>query len=543
MSEQAFQEAAKEFFDGVLRFHPVIATSLGVHIHDHALPRGTLAAHAEEHRWLREQLDRFSRMERRGLSPDSQLDCDLAVHLIRLSLFEDEKLRFWARYAGAPDTIGEGLFPLFTRDFAPYPQRLESIIGRLDAAPKYLTESRERLIEPVRLWNEIALETSQMLPGFLDLIAVTSKAQEGTADLLPQLQDGIAATKEALEGFNGWLQERVLPAANPQWALGREVFEELLKHRGLGLSGAEILHLGEQYLASFRTDRDRTAAQVKPGGSVGEANDHVRSHHPPTFEAVLKAYRESVAKARQFVVDRGLATFPPGEELLVIETPSFARHVIPFAAYVQPAKFDQRLLGFYLVTPPPEGKGGYLREHNYAAISNTCVHEGYPGHHLQLCCAATHPSYIRALASGTEFVEGWAFYCEELLKGFGYDDTPENRLIQVNDLLWRAARIVADVKLHRGEMSVEEAVALLEQETGMGHEAAVAEVKRYTYTPSYPLSYLLGKHLILQLRRDVERLLGERFDLRRFHDALLYAGSLPYPFLRRAVGQQLGIAV
>lgn len=541
MGEPEFQECAKEFFDGVLRFHPVIATALGVHIHDHALPRGTLAAHTEENRWLHEQLDRFSKIERRDLSPDSKLDCDLAVHLLQLSLFEDEKLRFWARYAGAPDVIGEGLFPLFTRDFAPYPQRLESIIGRLEAAPKYLEESRERLIEPVRLWNEIALETSQMLPGFLDLIELTSKVQEGTSNLLSQLNSAIAATKEALEKFNAWLRERVLPTANLKWAIGPQAFEELLRHRALGLSSAEILRLGEEYLAKMRTERDRVAAQVKPGGSVGEANDLVRSNHPATFEAVLKDYRESVAKARKFVEDHGLATIPQGEELSVIETPSFARHVIPFAAYVPPAKYDRKLLGFYLVTPPPEGKGSYLQEHNYAAISNTCVHEGYPGHHLQLCCAATHPSHIRALAQGTEFVEGWAFYCEELLKGLGYDDTPQNRLIQVNDLLWRAARIVADVKLHRGEMGVDEAVALLERETGMGHDAAVAEVKRYTYTPSYPLSYLLGKHLLLQLRSDVQRHLRDRFDLKRFHDALLYAGSLPFAFLRRAVSQRLDV--
>jgi uncharacterized protein (DUF885 family) len=115
----------------------------------------------------------------------------------------------------------------------------------------------------------------------------------------------------------------------------------------------------------------------------------------------------------------------------------------------------------------------------------------------------------------------------------------ESKLIQINDGIWRAVRIIVDVKLSRGEMPVDEAVNMLIKETGMSKEGAIAEVRRYTQTPSYALSYLLGKHLILQLRDDVERKMGDKFSDRFFHDTVTANGYLPIALLRKIFDQKL----
>jgi uncharacterized protein (DUF885 family) len=120
-------------------------------------------------------------------------------------------------------------------------------------------------------------------------------------------------------------------------------------------------------------------------------------------------------------------------------------------------------------------------------------------------------------------------------KGFITD--LESRLIQVNDVIWRAVRIIVDVKLSRGEMSFEEAVGMLVKETGMSEEAATAEVKRYTQTPGYPLSYLLGKHLILKLKNELKQKMGSRFDEKSFHDTITANGYLPISMLRKIFSQ------
>jgi len=100
-------------------------------------------------------------------------------------------------------------------------------------------------------------------------------------------------------------------------------------------------------------------------------------------------------------------------------------------------------------------------------------------------------------------------------------------------MIWRAVRIIVDVKLSRGEMSFEEAVDMLVREAGMSREAAVAEVNRYTQTPGYPLSYLLGKHLILKLKEEVKQKMGEKFDEKFFHDTITANGYLPISMLRK----------
>ena len=110
------------------------------------------------------------------------------------------------------------------------------------------------------------------------------------------------------------------------------------------------------------------------------------------------------------------------------------------------------------------------------------------------------------------------------------------------DAIWRACRIILDVRMHRGEIGVDDAIRFLVEHTSFEEANARAEVRRYTYTPSYQLSYLLGKVLLLQLRADEQRRQGRKFSLRDFHDTLLRNGSLPVSFHRRLLqnGSALG---
>jgi uncharacterized protein (DUF885 family) len=115
----------------------------------------------------------------------------------------------------------------------------------------------------------------------------------------------------------------------------------------------------------------------------------------------------------------------------------------------------------------------------------------------------------------------------------------ESKVIQVNDAIWRAVRIIVDVRLSRGEMNSDEAVNMLIKEASVSKEAAIAEVRWYTQEPGYPLSYLLGKHLILQLREDVKRKMGTEYDERFFHDAITANGYLPISLLRRVFDRKI----
>lgn len=247
-------------------------------------------------------------------------------------------------------------------------------------------------------------------------------------------------------------------------------------------------------------------------------------------------------RARDFVVAQELVDLPHHESLNVIETPPFQRNMLPYAAYMPPAPFEARQDGLFWVTPidtaqSPDRREAQLQGHSRYNIVIIALHEAYPGHHLQMSRANQIESrFRRHFANSNLFLEGWALYCEEMMYEAGFYHDPRVRLMQLKDQLWRAARVVIDVQLHTAGITPEEAVRFLVEEAKLEEPNAQAEVRRYTLTPTQPMSYILGKRAILALRDQVRRRQGDRFNLRRFHNDLLSHGSLPPRLVRESMG-------
>lgn len=527
----------KEVVDWFVKWNPIFATYLGIHDYDHLLPRGTYDAELEEAAQIKSYLRRLEAIDRKGLSSSRRIDHGVLRNSFRLWIFESEELAIWQSMPRASESVGDALFPLFMRSFAPLPKRLESIIGRLEHSPAYIEESKSRIRKPVKLWSEIGLESAQRLPGFLQIIEAAAKEALPAADHA-RLREAVAKTADAVGAYARWIQSDVLPRAKERTSIGAAKFRKLVRLRELDETVEAIYAVGKKYLRDSKKALVRVANDVRPGASVEQAKELVKSDHPAQFPEALAYTAKAMADAKAFIREHDLATIPPNEELNVIETPSYLRHVIPFAAYNSPARFDARKEGFYMVTPV-EDKPEMLREHSYAGIRNTAVHEGYPGHHLQLTCSSLNPSAARILAGATESIEGWAHYCEEMMKEAGFSADPKTEFSILLDQIWRACRILIDIDLHTGKMSFDEAVEFLVRESGMERPGAVAEIKRYTYSPAYQLSYLLGKHQILRLRKDVKKRLGRAYSDKFFHDTILYAGSLPMKYLRETFEHKL----
>jgi uncharacterized protein (DUF885 family) len=530
-ADARFTRTIDRWFRDRLALEPVVATYLGVHDHDGDLPaasREHVDALVSHHRGAIAEMERFSPED---LSADHALDRDLVIHQGRLALHALTERRTWQRRANAAEEIGEGLFPLFTRDFAPLAERLESIASRLEQAPRVIEEAEARVTEPVRLWAEIDIESAEALPSFLATIVAAAATDGGDPALTRRLEAAADATNAALERHAAHLRDVVLPHATADWKAGPEQFEEIVRLRELEATGDEILAVGEQMLADSIAARNAVCAEIDPTLDPFEVADLVKDDHAATFVESLDEYRTTMDAARHFVIEHDLATVVPDDHLSVIETPSFIRHLVPFAAYYEPAKFDARPTGTYIVTPPSSPE--MMREHNRSSISNTSVHEAYPGHHLQLSAAVTNPSLVRLFSDSPEFAEGWAFYCERMMKEAGFDDTPKGWYVVHTDAIWRACRILLDVRLHRGEIGFDEAVDFMQERTGFERPAVVAEVKRYTSTPAYQLSYLYGRYMIERLRADAERSANGTFSPKAFHDTLLYGGTMPVSYARR----------
>jgi uncharacterized protein (DUF885 family) len=229
--------------------------------------------------------------------------------------------------------------------------------------------------------------------------------------------------------------------------------------------------------------------------------------------------------------------FPPGDDCQVAETPPFLRSTT-VASYEPSPALDADTRGIFFVTPvdktlPRPRQEEMLRENDHGDLINTVVHETYPGHHLQLSFARTNPALIRkivdakraAVIGADVFAEGWGLYSEALMGELGYY-TDEERLMQLEWTLVRAARVLLDVGLHTRGMTFDAGVKLLTDQVHLEHELAVSEVKRYTMTPTQPLSYLVGRERILAMRERFKKAEGDRYSLKAFHTALLSHGTI-----------------
>jgi len=538
-ANEKFEEIKKEMFTEFFNRNPHYASYLGLHDpYDHLLPKGNTELILENLKMLEKYFQLVKKtIDYKSLNQANKIDWQVLENAIEMGKFEFYEQRMHELNPDAFDLIGGTFFMMISRNYAPLEKRIEAMISRIEKVPQYLEEFRSRFekSKPVRLWTEIAIESAQQVPGLFYFIAASTKGKIPDK-LHEKLEKAISNLMPPLQEHAKWL-ESLKPKTIENWALGKAKFEKLLKLRGLGMTSEEIYKLGVKYLKELKAERKRIAAQIAPDKSVEEIMKMIEENAPKTFEEALKATRKEMEKAKQFIIDNNLATVYEEDKLVVEETPAFLAPIIPFAAMNMPSRFDKPMIGVYIVTRPKDTAN--LGKHlNYASLRNTAVHEAFPGHFLQ-GAMSNRSSLIHLLAGGAETVEGWAHYCEQMMIEHGFITGLESKLIQINDAIWRAVRIIVDVKLSRGEMSFEEAVKMLMEEAGMSREAATAEVRRYTQTPGYPLSYLLGKHLILKLRDEVKRKMGKKFNEKFFHDTITANGYLPVSMLKRVIDQKI----
>jgi uncharacterized protein (DUF885 family) len=538
-ADQTFEELKKQTIDKFFELNPHFASFMGLHDpYDYLLPKGGTDRLFANHKVLEDCVAQMkATVDYDALSNSNKIDWHVLDKAVAFSKFDLEEARFYERNPDAFDEVGGTFFSMITKDYAPLEKRIDAIVARLEKLPTYLKEFRSRFdtAKPVKLWTDIAIESAQQMPGLFQFIVMAAKGKVPD-ELHSRLITTAMSLMQPFEEHNRWLQGLKAKTVD-EWALGPERFEKLIQLRDLGMTSETIYQLGVKYLQELKAERTRVAAQLAPGKSVDDVMKMIEQNAPKTFEEALDATRKAMTEAKQFVIGHDLATIHEEDKLVVEETPGFLAPLIPFAAMNMPSRFDKPMIGIYIVTRPkdPTNMGKHL---NYPSIRNTAVHEAFPGHFLQ-GTISNRNSIIHILAQGTETAEGWAHYCEQMMMERGFVTGLESKLIQINDGIWRAVRIIVDVKLSRGEMPVDEAVNMLIKETGMSKEGAIAEVRRYTQTPSYALSYLLGKHLILQLRDDVERKMGDKFSDRFFHDTVTANGYLPIALLRKIFDQKL----
>lgn len=511
---------------------PVLATIEGVHEYDDKLDVLTPGALAEASARRQQFIAALQAIADESLDLSRRIDKRVLVGALASSVNDLTVVRMWRKDPSLYLQTGlYGVYMLLARRFAPEPVRLDNAVRRAEAFPRLLREGKANIERCPRVFAETARAVAGGARDFVSGVFLPAARRLDAA----RAETAAAACLQALADFEVHIRDVWLPAADESFAIGEEAFALKLKYEhGLNYTPTQLLEIGENARREAVAELERVAERIEAGTPWPELIARLKSAHP-TAERLLDTYRSEMERAKQFVHERNLVTMPLDETLDVVPTPEFDRPTTPYAALQPPAPFEQDQRSLFYVTPPAANDDERLAEHADASIPVTALHEAYPGHHLQLVTANRGRSLVRKIYGTPVLVEGWALYCEEMMFELGFYPNLETRLFQLKDLLWRACRVILDVRLHTGVMSPEAAVNYLVAEAHLERSHAQAEVARYCASPTQPMSYLVGKLEIQRLRREVETRIKGRFDLRAFHDELLAWGSIPPSLAREGV--------
>jgi len=527
---------------GLCEMDPVQATYLGVHNFDSILPRTDELSRHRYHDQLQHLLTLTGEFEKTeaGLSKNEQIDLQLLQAVLKHALLIESQSGWLRNPSMYTESLLFGLYLLSIRKHGSDDEQLENMIGRLRDSIRFLDEARENISVPAMIppaWLATAL--GQAEAGRLFMEALQQELTQKHPDQEQQIKTAIEDALLALSHLKRHLS-RLQAECSGDFACGKDHFAALLReHHMLADSPEELKKYGERKIVSITEALQAEVAASGEFEDVATAMDAIKQAHP-SADGLVAAYADAMERARQFVDAEKIAAIPPEQQLVVEATPPFQRTTIPYAAYVPPPPFSGEQRGIFWVTPPASEANEavvarILRDHSSWGLPITALHEGFPGHHLQLCRANQNESQMRRYYMTSVFVEGWALYCEEMMYEQGFYSDPRTRIMQLKDQLWRACRVVIDVGLHCEGMTTEEAEAMLVGVAGLDKDNAKAEVSRYTATPTQPMSYLVGMREMLQLRESWRKIHPDS-SLQEFHDEVLSHGSLPFSIIRCLMG-------
>jgi len=527
-----------KYLDYYWKTHPEEATRNGIHTHNKELVDLSATSQRKRSLRLRQFLNDLEAISPQGLNPDELVDKRLLRSHIRV---QDIAINQHMQWKNDPSLYipFSALNTLISKNFAPLEERGLQLFGRLKEIPRLLFQGRQNLINPPRIFTQTAIRTAKRVLPFYQ------KNIPDFAAKIPDLEDSILSSNQtaiaALQNFLTYLEEELLPNSRGSVAIGRELYDFYLKEFHLLDDNADsLLVKGERYYKETELLLQQSALEIDPKKDWMEITEELRDHHP-TREGLLDSYCKEIQRARDHVRKQDLVTIPPGEKVECIYTPPSQRAFSPFGTFSSPPPFSSEKTGYLILHPiDPDLNDrqaeAMLRAHDPTWISVIAPHESYPGHHLQAVKAQENPRLIRKVYRSPLFSEGWGLYCEELMYETGFfKQRKQTRLTQLRTRLWRAARVILDIKLHTGQITYDEARQFLIDNIRFEPNSTAGEVNIYAFRPSYAISYIVGYNELMDLRKEYKQEQGDSFSLLEYHDRLLTQGSMPFRLVRQLI--------
>lgn len=549
----------KGFLEEEMRQRPLEATRLGDHRYDDQLDDVSATARAGwVERYKKSLADLSQQVDLQKLSRSSQIDREIFGHWLTMQIWLAENTnpfrndpRIYNEY------ISDSVFLLLTQSTVPRPTTLKNCAARIGRIPAVVTAARKNLGDPPRVFVETAIRQNR---GSIAFYKGSIYQLAGETASLSELKQPADKAVAVLEEYQQFLEGELLRRAKGEWRIGREKFARKLElELDAGLTADQVLKEAEAEFARVEHEMYVIARQLWSTAYPGQALpvddrdgrrttiqrvlDHYNRDHGKGEELVQDA-RTSVTRIKAFIKEKDILRLPEPDRCQVIEMPEFQRG--NSVAYLNPAPpLDSKAASLYAISPPPREwdtrrQLSFLEEYNRHMLQLLTIHEAYPGHYVQLEYSNRHPSLIRKVLSSGTFAEGWAVYTEQMMldQGYGNGELPL-RLSQLKWYLRAVANALLDHRMHCTGMTDEEALAFLTGRAFQSEGEAVGKIVRAKQSSCQLSTYFVGRSAFYRLRQQMQRELGEKFDLGRFHEAVLDHGTLPVKYLPELVRERL----
>lgn len=553
--DSAFEQLANRYVDEATAYSPVSATHLGDHRYDDKLDDISVEARQKKVAFCQAMLAELEAIPQAKLSRANQVDAAMLAHRLRAEIWHIDILREWTWNPMACTAMaGNAVYGLVARDFAPLADRLRCAAARMEQIPRMLAQGRS-LIDIPRVPKIHAETAIKQNPGVITLIETMIRPHIGVLDQADRqrIEQAITTATQAIEAQQKWLEDEVLTHAAGDWRLGAELFDTKLAFSlQSSLTRQEVRKLADDELIRVRQEMYDLAAQVylreyphakhpaEPSSEYKQAIIRacleMACRQTPDVERIVEIAQSQLNRLTEFVRSADLVTVQP-DPVKVIEMPEFRRGQT-LAYCDSPGPLDVGQGTFYAIAPPPEDwtaeqVRSLLREYNLRSLENLTVHEAMPGHYLQLTHSVRYPSKLRAMLSSGTFIEGWAVYTESMMVERGaYGDDPLMKLVVLKWRLRCIGNAILDQAVHVDGMDRDEAMDMMIEDTFQEEREAAGKWTRAQLSSAQLSTYFVGYLEHAALRREMEATLGDKFDLKAYHDKLLSFGSPPTKYVR-----------
>ena len=550
------QKLFSEYLRKDVDLQPLLGTRLGDHRHSakiESLSTVALANLKKFHHDILAQLEDFKKSGL-NLSLSDRIDLETWINHEKRWLWVTDNLqpmhtdpRVYNEY------VSDSTFLLITQTTLPRQVVWNSVLQRTREVPRVLREAKENLLSPAKPKPSRVMVETAIRQNFGSMAWYRQGLIAQVGDFGPQdvLKKACNDAVSAIEDYQQFLTEKLLPISTGDWRIGREKFDQKLKldlespldadqvlnlaNKEFGRVISEMTVLAKQLWPVLNPDHPEIPKNVSSNELIRQVIGALSKDKVPVAELVDEAKKASV-DLKAFIRQKAILDLPDPDRCDIVEMPEFHRG--NSVAYLNNAPpLDREARSIYAISPPPADWDArrvntFLEEYNRRMMRILTLHEAYPGHYVQLEYANRNPSLIRKVLSSGVFIEGWAVHMEQVLldEGFGRNDTGL-KLLQLKWYLRAIGNALLDQGMHCKGWSDQTALKFLVDECFQSEAEAVGKIIRAKQSSCQLSTYFVGRMAFQELRENTQKRLGVRFDLRRYHHALLELGSVPVKHL------------